>query len=509
MLAKTYSAAVVGIDAFLVEVEINATKAGENSIVSIVGLPDAAVKESRDRVRSAMQNCGYPHPQGMTVINLAPADLRKEGTAFDLPIAMGLLAASGFIDREKLAAAAIAGELALNGRVRPIRGVLPIAMRMREEKQLNALLVPEENASEAALAAGDLPVFPIANLQDAVDFFNGKPMLPYTGKLEDGNVANLRQPDFCEVKGQSIARRAMEIAAAGGHNSLLCGPPGTGKSMIAMRLPGILPPMTLEETLETSRIHSVLGMLEPGRPLLRTRPFVSPHHTASDVGMIGGGKNPAPGSISRAHNGVLFLDELPEFKRNVLEVLRQPLESGNVSVSRANGNYTFPAKFILVAAMNPCPCGMSSVHGCRCKPNEIRKYRGRISGPLLDRIDLHVEVMRLDEDELIKVPDGESSADILKRVIVARAIQSERFAGTGIFCNAHMTPRDLQKCCRIGHGSETLLRNAIRRFSLSPRAYDRILKVARTIADLGGAPNIEEAHLYEAVNYRNYDRTDW
>lgn len=509
MLAKTYSAAVVGIDAFPVEVEINATKAGENSIVSIVGLPDAAVKESRERVRSAMQNCGYPHPPGMTVVNLAPADLRKEGAAFDLPIAMGILAASGFIDREKLASTAMAGELALNGKVRPIRGVLPIAMRLREEKHLTALLVPAENVQEAALASGDLPVFPVANLQDAVDYLKGKITSPYSGKLADIEQSDERQPDFNEVKGQSIARRAMEIAAAGGHNSLLSGPPGTGKSMIAMRLPGILPPMTLEETLETSRIHSVLGLLEPGRPLLRSRPFIAPHHTASDVGLIGGGKNPAPGAISRAHHGVLFLDELPEFKRNVLEVLRQPLETGNVSVSRANGNYIFPAKFILVAAMNPCPCGMASVHGCRCKPNEIRKYRGKISGPLLDRIDLHVEVMRLDEDELIKAPDGESSATILERVIAARQIQSERFGKSGIFCNAHMSPRDLQHFCRIGQSGETLLRNAIRRFSLSPRAYDRILKVARTIADLGGEYDIQEAHLYEAVNYRNYDRTDW
>jgi magnesium chelatase family protein len=509
MLAKTYSAAVVGIDAFPVEVEINATKAGEQSIVSIVGLPDAAVKESRDRVKSALQSSGYAHPPGTTVINLAPADLRKEGTGFDLPIALAMLASSGVVNREKLAETAMIGELALNGAIRPVRGVLPVALRMRDEIGIKALLVPESNAAEAALASGKVPVFPISTLQDAVDYFTGKPMLPYQpGALSNGEL-NVRMPDFSDVKGQSLAKRAMEIAAAGSHNVLMVGPPGTGKSLITSCLPGILPLMTLEETLETSRIHSVLGLLEPGQPLVNRRPFVSPHHTASDIGLIGGGKVPSPGTISRAHNGVLFLDELPEFKRSVLEVLRQPLETGIVSISRAGGNSTFPAKFLMVAAMNPCPCGMTGAHGCRCKPNEIRKYRGKISGPLLDRIDLHIEVSRLSEDELVKAPSGESSASIRERVIVARQIQAERFKGSGIYCNAHMAPRELRHFCKIGPKSEVLLRHAIQRFDLSPRAYDRILKVARTIADLANSPDIQENHLYEAISYRNYDRSNW
>ncbi len=509
MLAKTYSAAVVGIDAYPVEVEINATKAGEQSIVSIVGLADTAVKESRDRVKSALLSSGYKHPQGTTVVNLAPADLRKEGTAFDLPIALLMLAASGIIDRERLAETAMLGELALDGTVRSVRGVLPVVLRMRKEKQVRALLVPEPNAAEAALAAGDLPVFPVGRLQDAVDYFSGKPLLPYRAEALSEGETHARMPDFADVKGQSLAKRALEIAAAGSHNVLMIGPPGTGKTLLSSCLPGILPAMTLEETLETSRIHSVLGLLEPGRPLVNRRPFVSPHHTASDIGLIGGGKTPTPGTISRAHNGVLFLDELPEFKRSVLEVLRQPLESGQVSISRAGGNCTFPAKFLLVAAMNPCPCGMVGAHGCRCKPNEIRKYRGKISGPLLDRIDLHVEVSRLTEDELIKAPPGEPSASIRERVIAARQIQAKRFYDFGIYCNAHMAPRELRHFCKIDSKSEVLLRHAIQRFDLSPRAYDRILKVARTIADLAASPEISENHLYEAISYRNYDRSNW
>ncbi len=509
MLAKTYSAAVVGIDAFPVEVEVNVSKGGAQSLVSIVGLPDAAVKESRDRVRSALQSAGYPHPQGNTVINLAPADLKKEGAAFDLPIALVMLAASGAIDRQKLAITASVGELALDSAIRPVRGVLPIALRMREEKQIEALLVPAANAPEAALAAGDIPVFPLNTLQDAVDYFQGKPPLPYQAVIDTDESYDLRQPDFGEIKGQAQAKRAMEIVAAGSHNSLLAGPPGTGKSLTASCLPGILPPMTLEETLETSRIHSVLGLLEPGRPLVNRRPFVAPHHTASDVGLIGGGKNPAPGDISKAHNGVLFLDEFPEFKRHVLEVLRQPLESGNISISRANGNCVFPAKFILIAAMNPCPCGRGEYDlGCTCKAVEKQRYQKKISGPLLDRIDLHVEVRQLTHDELLKAPDGESSAVIRERVITARKIQQERFRARPFHANAHMTGRDLQQHCRLSASSQALLRQAITRLKLSPRAYDRILKVARTIADLAGATEIGDNHLFEAISYRNYDRSN-
>ncbi|MEI8248812.1 MAG: YifB family Mg chelatase-like AAA ATPase, partial [Lentisphaerota bacterium] len=502
MLAKTFSAAVIGIDAYMVEVEVNATGSGEQDLVSIVGLPDTAIKESRDRVRSALHSTGFPHPHGSTLVNLAPADLKKEGAAFDLAIALGMLAATGYIDRAKLAKTAIIGELALDGSVRAVRGALPVAVKVSAEPGLEALLTPHYNAEEAALAAGGFPVYPVGSLREAVDYFKGG-LLPYKADLQSYIRAdNGRDPDFAEVKGQAMARRALEIAAAGGHNSLMIGPPGTGKSMIAARLAGILPHMTLEETLETSRIHSVLGLLSSGQPLLNRRPFRSPHHTISDIGLIGGGKNPSPGEISMAHNGVLFLDELPEFKRNVLEVLRQPLESGMVNVARAAGSFTFPAKFMLVAAMNPCPCGrLNPVIGCRCKPNEVRKYRGKISGPLLDRIDLHVEVPHLSQEELLAAPSGEPSAKILERVKAARAVQSERFSGFGFYCNAHMTSKDLPHYCRIGTGAQMMLRHAITNFHLSPRAYDRILKVARTIADLAQAPDIDEAHLFEAINY--------
>ncbi len=511
MLAKTFSAAVVGIDAFPVEVEVNATSSGEQNAVFIVGLPDTAVKESRDRIRSALTSSGYPHPHGATVINLAPADLKKEGAAFDLSIALGMLAAIGKIDSTKLKRTAVIGELALDGTVRPVRGALPVAVMAANMSEIDALIVPLKNAEEAALAAGDFPVFPVAHLRDAVDYFSHEHQLPYHADIqsylshEDG-----RQPDFAEVKGQSVARRAMEIAAAGGHNSLMIGPPGTGKSMIACRLPGIMPPMNLTETLETSRIHSVLGMLTVGRPLLNRRPFRAPHHTISDVGLIGGGKNPLPGEISLAHNGVLFLDELPEYKRNVLEVLRQPLETGYVNVSRAAGSFSFPAKFMLAAAMNPCPCGMQNPElGCRCKPDEKRRYRRKISGPLLDRIDLHVDVPHLPKEELLAAPSGENSAVVRQRTIQARKIQEDRFRGLNFFCNARMGSRDLQKFCKLNASCQLMLRHSITKFQLSARAYDRILKVARTIADLAHSPEIHEEHLLEAINYRSVDRTEW
>lgn len=511
MLAKTFSAAVVGVDAYTVEVEVNATGQGEADFVSIVGLPDAAVRESKERVRSALGSSAFPAPEGATIVNLAPADVKKAGAAFDLPIALGMLAATRHIDRHKLVRTAIVGELALDGSVRPVRGALPIAVHIARESELDALLVPWQNAEEAALAAGDFPVYPIHNLYEAVSFFMNNDVMPHLTDLKSYLQHRTgHEPDFSEVKGQIMARRAMTIAAAGSHNALMIGPPGTGKSMIARRLPGILPPMTLEETLETSKIYSVLGMLSSGVPLMNERPFRSPHHTISDVGLVGGGKNPTPGEISLAHNGVLFLDELPEFKRNVLEVMRQPMEDGVVHVSRAAGSFSFAARFMLIAAMNPCPCGMMDAkHGCSCKPNEVKRYRSKISGPLLDRIDLHVEVLHLSDDELLAAPNGESSASIRAKVIMARNIQAERFKGTGIFSNAAMSSRHLQKFCQLGRREQTMLRHAINQFNLSPRAYDRILKVARTIADLNNCDNIDYNHLLEAINYRNFDRKTW
>ena len=507
MIAKLYSAAVIGIDAFPIEVEVNITGAASLSIkdsaISIVGLPDAAVKESRDRVYSAFISSGFVPPRGFTVVNLAPADLRKEGAAFDLGIALGILGASQIVDTDRLGRVAALGELALDGSVRPVRGALPIAAKLAESGSVSALLVPVQNAREAALAAGDkLLVYAVSSLKEAVELINrgsGKPCRAQLGQFDSSQI----DCNFNEVKGQLMAKRALEIAAAGGHNSLLCGPPGTGKSMLAMRLPGILPPLTLEEALESSRVYSVLGMFSAGENLMNRRPFRSPHHTISDAGLIGGGRDPRPGEISMAHNGVLFLDELPEFKRNVLEVLRQPLEDGFVTVSRASGSCRFPARFILCAAMNPCPCGRGEIElGCRCKIEEKRRYLKKLSGPLLDRIDLRIQVDQLTEKELLNAPDGEDSQLIRQRVIAARNIQSERYREFGIFSNSQMTPKAMQLFCRLNRSGETMLREAISRFKLSPRAYSRILKVARTVADLDGSRLIEEQHLFESINYR-------
>ncbi len=508
MLAKTYSATVLGIEAHLINVELNATGEGEFNAVSIVGLPDTAVKESKDRVRSALQASEFMHPTGTTLVNLAPADVKKEGAAFDLPIALCMLGATHTIPVEKLAKIAVVGELALDGTIRPVRGVLPIAVAVNDNPEIKALLVPMENANEAAIASEKIPVFGIDNLKTAVEFINNPRLLsPAEGVISEEVNEFDKFLDFADVKGQSIAKRGLEIAAAGAHNILMMGPPGTGKSMTAQRLPTILPKMTFQETLQTSKIHSILGLLSTGKPLLNNRPFRSPHHTISDAGLIGGGKNPTPGEISLAHNGVLFLDELPEFKRNVLEVLRQPLENGTVNVARAAGSYTFPANFILVAAMNPCPCGMATPElGCRCTPMEIKRYRGKISGPLLDRIDLHVELLHLSNDELLTRQSGEPSSAIKERVLKARKIQEERFAEDNFFTNAQMQSSHIREHCELSKQSQVLLKNAINNFRLSPRAYDRILKVARTIADLGASKNIEEQHLFESINYRNLDR---
>jgi len=510
MLGKVYSAAVIGIDAFPVEIEANVSQRAATppaaSLMSIVGLPDAAVKESRDRIHSAFIASGFLPPRGFCVVNLAPAGLRKEGAAFDLGIALGILAATGALDGDRLRRCAVLGELALDGSLRPVKGVLPAADVLASSGTASMLLVPSANAVEAALAAGErMPVLPVDSLKDAVEVISGaKQVAPCRASLAEhqANAAG-DLPDFADVKGQVLARRALEIAAAGGLNAIMVGPPGTGKSMLAMRLPGILPPMTAAETLETSRIHSVLGLLSSGEPILNTRPFRAPHHTISDAGLIGGGHDPRPGEISLAHNGVLFLDELPEFKRSVLEVLRQPLENGEITIARAAGSFRFPARFILIAAMNPCPCGRGDVElGCRCSPMEKRRYQRKISGPLLDRIDLRVDVPQLSRAELLAAPDGEPSAAIRARVIAARERQQARFAGSGIFCNRQMSPRQLRAFCALDPRGEALLRSAIDRFKLSPRAYDRILKVARTIADLAGSEAIAEEHLFEAVTYR-------
>jgi magnesium chelatase family protein len=478
-----------------------------------VGLPDAAVKESKDRVISALQSCGLRQPEGATLVNLAPADRKKEGASFDLPIAMALLAAIGKADRNYISKTAGIGELALDGSLRPVKGVLPAAMHMgRNTGDIQALIVPYENAEEAATAAGNLPIIAVRHLSEALDFLNNGNIMPYKPGISTVNNTFPEIPDFRDVKGQILAKRALEIAATGGHNVLMVGPPGSGKSMLAKRLPGILPPMNIEETLETSKIHSILGLLSSGEPILNKRPFRSPHHTISDAGLLGGGSQiPVPGEISLANNGVLFLDELPEFKRNVLEVLRQPLENGQVTISRAAGSFNFPARFILVAAMNPCPCGHygNRQRECRCGPNKVNRYRSKISGPLLDRIDIHVEVGALNEDELISVPAGEDSSTVRQRVLKARSIQEERFKGTTIHCNSQMEASHIQRFCELDRHCRAQLRHSIRELQLSARAYDRILKTARTIADLEGTGNISSEHLYESVQYRSLDRRLW
>lgn len=510
MLVKLFGAAVQGINATIITIEVNSSRGIK---FFLVGLPDSAVKESHERIVSALQVNGYKFPTCQIVINMAPADIRKEGSSYDLPLAIGILAATGIINSDKLGKYLLIGELSLDGSLQPVKGALPIAIAARAQG-FEGFILPKQNAREAAVV-NNLQVYGVDNITEVIDFFNGrKELIPTIVNTREEFYQNqINFPfDFSDVKGQENVKRALEVAAAGGHNLIMIGAPGSGKSMMAKRLPSILPPLSLGESLETTKIHSVAGKLNKDSSLIATRPFRSPHHTISQVAMVGGGASPQPGEISLAHNGVLFLDELPEFNRNVLEVLRQPLEDRQITISRAKYTLNYPASFMLVASMNPCPCGYYNhpTRNCVCNPGQVQKYLNKISGPLLDRIDIQIEIVPVPFEKISEQQPGESSASIRERVIRARQIQTERFANyPRIHCNAQMTSKLLHQYAQPDSQGLQLLKNAMTRLNLSARAYDRILKVARTIADLEGSESIRSQHLAEAIGYRNLDRENW
>ncbi|MBQ6826066.1 MAG: YifB family Mg chelatase-like AAA ATPase [Clostridia bacterium] len=506
MFSRVKGIGLFGIDSYMIEIEADVS--GGLPAFDIVGLPDTAVKESRDRVRSAIKNCGYKFPIGRITVNLAPADRKKEGSVYDLPVLLAILKASGQLKAE-FEDSIIIGEVALDGKIRSVNGVLAITITARQNGIKN-IFVPKENESEAAVIEG-INVYGVETLPELLEHLKGEKLIEKAEKIEISSKNLVNIPDFSDVKGQIAAKKALEVAAAGGHNILLIGPPGSGKSMLAKRLPGILPEMTFDESIETTKIHSVAGNLNKNNPFITERPFRSPHHTISVAGVAGGGTVPKPGEISLAHNGVLFLDELPEFKRDVMEALRQPLEDGKVTISRVAGSLTYPSSIMMVAAMNPCPCGFFGhpTKECTCSQNAVHKYLNRISGPMLDRLDLHVEVPPVDYKSLSGDMKEESSAVIRERVNKARKIQTERYKGTGITCNARLTPALLKKYCVMTEEAEKYLGLSFDRLGMSARAYDRILKVARTVADLAGSEIIEKEHIFTAISFRSLDRKYW